>query len=101
MKNWKEISQGIQRLLSKHAGVLSHDTVDAVNHYIAHDEYEMAFEGLCIDLMQASASDVDWPRCIELARELGLHEETVFDANFWSKLQNQSADAPSGTGRNG
>lgn len=91
--NWNEIKLRIEHLLLEHTGCLSQDTVEAVGHYINHDEYEMAFEGLCIDLMLSSADSVDWAECLDVARELSLDKESVFDAEFWTKLKDRSSIA--------
>jgi len=85
-EDWSEIQNQIGAVLDKYADFLDVETVDAVRHYIDHDEYEMAFEGLCLDLLDQKVKDVDWPLCIALARRLGLDKESVFDPGFWGKL---------------
>lgn len=41
----------LRRLLDANKPNLDLKSIDAVLHYLDHDEYEMAFEGLFIDLM--------------------------------------------------
>ena len=83
---WERLRQDVQSVLDEHGDSLPAESVEAVRHYLEHDEYEIAFEGLCLDLMTAKSSGVDWTRCRELGRRLGLHEESVLDIDFWSKL---------------
>lgn len=60
-----------------------------VEHYYDHNEPEMAFEGLVIDLMNAGK----YPEGVnyEAWKELGLHyeldSESVFRSNFWTEFQ--------------
>lgn len=84
---WIEVANAIRLLLDKYSDQLSRDTVDGVNHYLNHDEYEMAFEGLCIGLMNGPAfSAQDRQRCQAMAKRLGLDRDSVFDSEFWQKL---------------
>lgn len=49
------------------------ESVAAVEHYLRHDEYEMALEGLCIDLLKLPhLSPAVVRRCIDLAHQVGL-----------------------------
>ena len=50
--NWKYIKEFIQRILKSVQLKLDKESVDSVNHYINHDEYEMAFEGLFLEIMK-------------------------------------------------
>src|SRR5690242_8302303 len=85
--NWTDTAAEIRRLLLAYTGTLPRDAVDAVEHYIAHDEYEMALEGLCLELMKLKDfSREDRESCRVLAKRLGLDQESVFDPEFWQKL---------------
>ena len=81
-----EVVTAIQGLMTTHAASLGESTVQGVSHYLEHDEYEMALEGLCIDLMDNSVVGVDWQRCIALATLLGLDKGTILDGDFWGRL---------------
>lgn len=83
---WEEIQNEIGALLKKHRSHLPHSTHEGVSHFLDHAEYEMALEGLCLDLMAYEIADVDWAQCRTLAERLGLDKESVFDPDFWSKL---------------
>jgi hypothetical protein len=78
----------IQELLNQNTSNLDFESNETVRHYISHDEYEMAFEGLFIDLMKLGA--VNWPEkpstYMELGEKLGLDHDSVFDGNFWENF---------------
>jgi len=65
--------------------ILSIEGVEAVSHYFKHDEFEMCFEGLIIELMSNNLypdrfNFAEWKN---LAVEYGLDENSVFDGFFW------------------
>ena len=68
--------------------ILPDNALDEVDHYFTHDEPAMAFEGLVMDLMEANVvpATFDFEEWCGLARDLGLEEDSVFDANFWMKF---------------
>jgi hypothetical protein len=85
--NWTDIAAEIRRLLDAYAAHLSLEARQGVEHYLSHDEYEMAFEGLGLELIKVDEVTLEDRRCCTwLARQLGLNTESVFDANFWQKL---------------
>lgn len=67
---------------------LDRESVDEVMHFYNHGEYEMALEGLVIELIKVHKS----PNCLNLdmLNELVLHYrlnvESVFDYYFWEKF---------------
>ncbi len=62
-------------------------TEKSVRHYINYDEYEMAFEGLFIELMSLNEKlNIDYSESYKIALLLKLNEETVFDANFLEEI---------------
>lgn len=83
-----EIKQELELLVNEYKQIFDSETYEAVMHYIMHDEYEMAFEGLFLEIMQCS----EWKGLksvlfyIKIGQFLGLENESVFDANFWHKL---------------
>lgn len=86
-KDWNEILREIKSILEIYREKLSSDAIDAVEHYLNHDEFEMGFEGLCLELLSISDFLPEHRlKCQELARTLGLDKESVFDAEFWKKL---------------
>lgn len=89
--NWTDVRAELRRLLLVYAGRLTQETVDAVEHYVEHDEYEIALEGLCLELMDLSEfTSEDREICKRLSMQLGLNRESVFDPGFWRKLNQES-----------
>src|SRR5688572_3411762 len=84
----KEANQMLARLLRENLGNLNAHSQKAIAHYIHHDEYEMAFEGIFIDLMEAGriSSDRNLEEYEQLGKKLNLDKESVFDGDFWDKF---------------
>ncbi len=73
-------------MLERYSQELDGESKKAVQHYILHDEYEMAFEGLCVELLKLEETKVDWDACLNIARQLGLDKDSVFDSELWTKI---------------
>ncbi len=86
---WLIAEKSIQTLLNKFTSLLDSESMDAVQYYIDRDEYEMAFEGLFIELMKAKAfiDKSEMELYLKLGQDLGLDEDSVFDSNFWNKFK--------------
>ena len=90
--NEKEFWQNAERillvLLNRYSIELDDDSRESVQHYLDHSEYEMAFEGLFIELMalKLETYDIEFNSYVELGKVLGLKEESIFDADFWMKF---------------
>lgn len=66
---------------------LDTDSIDAVNHYLEYGEYEMALEGLFIEIMKLGRKpEIDYQKVIHVGKTLDLDKESVFDGAFWFKL---------------
>ncbi|WDR87345.1 hypothetical protein [Burkholderia ambifaria] len=76
-------------LLEAYEGKLGQETVDAVRHFIDHDEYEMAYEGLFIDLMNIAfdPNEISVDIYRKIGEDLNLKEESVFEEGFWEKFE--------------
>jgi len=85
---WLKLDTDMYRLLEQCAADLPEESVSSVKHYIDHSEYEMAFEGLFLDLIAAGKMPIDVAPsfCRKLGRFLGLDSETVLDDEFWDKF---------------
>lgn len=86
---WLVVEKLLQGLLNKFVVLLDSESVDSIQHYLDHSEYEMAFEGLFIELMKANA-DMDrgeMETYFKLGQDLGLDEDSVFDGNFWEQFR--------------
>jgi hypothetical protein len=63
------------------------DAIAQIEHYMKHNEYEMAFEGLFIEFIRADLNTtMDWDRVLELGEFLNLDKESIFEPKFWEKL---------------
>jgi hypothetical protein len=90
MKNdiCKNIKEFIQLVLKLVESKLDNESIDYVNHYINHDEYEMAFEGLFLEIMKfEKIPEIDFLKSKEIGELLKLDEESVFDFDFWNKFK--------------
>ena len=86
---WTRVASDVQQLLDCTRDKLDQDSVDAVSGFLAVDEYEMALEGLLLDIMKAFPVPpvfVDWDRYQKLARTLQLDSDSVFDGYFWDRF---------------
>ncbi len=86
--DWENISKEIKKILSVCQLYLSQETIDAAMHYIHHDEYEMAAEGLLLDIMELNPIPdcLKKEDCMKLAIACGLNHEVVFCSDFWKKI---------------
>lgn len=64
-----------------------------LKYYCNHAEYEMAFEGLIIELISANKypQKFDATEWKKVAIAFGLKEESVFDSEIWNKFMNWCA----------
>ena len=78
----------IKKILDLCQSYLTQDTIDAVMHYVNHDEYEMAAEGLFIDIMKLDIvpPNLSKSMCFNLVTSLELDKEVVFEPDFWLKF---------------
>jgi hypothetical protein len=84
-----EIVAALKRMLANAASILPSDSIDAVRYYIEHDEYEIAFEGLMLDLYKRGSlpKGFDTQEATTIAVALHLNEDSVLDSEFWDKFQ--------------
>ena len=89
MKNidYKYVEEFVNSILEQLKNILDVDTVNFVQHYLNHDEYEMAFEGLFIEIMKLDKMPkIDFSKSKEIAEILMLDQDSVFDFEFWKKF---------------
>ena len=85
---WSSIENFIIEVLLKVRSTLSIEEINAVEHYLKHSEFEIAFEGLFIEIMKMKTpSIIDYKKSKEIAEVLRLNEESVFDSDFWIKFE--------------
>jgi|GEM_PF-1130205 len=86
---WNNIKKELVILLDIIRNHLDGDSIDAVEHYIKHDEFEIAFEGLFIEIMKMEkAPNLDYNIYLKLGKKLKLDEESVIDPFFWENFIN-------------
>lgn len=64
---------------------LDKESISEVMHFFNHDEYEMALEGLVIEMIKANKYPKNFSidKITELLIHYHLNIESVFDCNFW------------------
>lgn len=64
------------------------DVLEEVTHYFEHCEFEMAFEGLLIELTNVGRypKDFKYSEWLELAALYKLDKGFVFDEEIWRKF---------------
>ncbi|TBM16195.1 hypothetical protein EYY86_07760 [Hafnia paralvei] len=88
--NHSELYNSTVYLLNIYADILDPDTYSSVIHYLEHGEYEMACEGLFIDLIEANfqPQKIDIEYYLKILIKLNLNNESIFNADFWKYLNN-------------
>jgi hypothetical protein len=80
----------LRLVLAEYKNKLDSESISTIKHYLDHDEYEMAFEGLFLDLMKENTC-IDKKiliECISIGKELNIDQSSVFDSEFWTKFIN-------------
>lgn len=100
--DYNEVYESIVSLLEAYSDILDTDTYSAVTHYLEHGEYEMAYEGLFIDLIDAKfeIQKIDIKYYLTLGVKLNLDKESVFKGDFWKCLTNYIHKQESGNASN-
>jgi hypothetical protein len=78
----------IASLLESASLYVGPDTYTGVMHYLEHGEYELAYEGLFIDIMNSEFNiyNVDVESYLSLGLEFNMNNESVLDCHFWERL---------------
>lgn len=85
--DWYAVSDKIRAIIASNQKRLDAEKIAGIVHYLDVDEYEMALELLCLALMRISdATLLDLEAAAELAKQVGLDRESVFDDNFWANF---------------
>jgi hypothetical protein len=86
-KDWEFIKSSIEAILNSVSHKLERSLIEQVLHYIEHDEFEMAFEILFIELMNTKHLPLlDYKKSRQIGELLELDKETIFDPSFWEKF---------------
>lgn len=87
-EKWIYIKEFIENVSNEIKPQLTKSSIDSVSHYLRHDEYEMAFEILFLGIMDLKdISNIDFLESKKVGKLLKLHEESVFDFDFWNKFE--------------
>ncbi|MBP1967573.1 hypothetical protein [Paenibacillus aceris] len=80
----------LERYIEASKALLASEGIDEVLHYFRHDEYEMAYEGLLIELTNIGEYplNIDFLEWKELGEHYRLDKEFVFDSFIWEKFIN-------------
>lgn len=88
MENAQEIEDFILNTLQTVRAEFDDKSIDGIDHYVVHAEYEMAFEILFIEIMKLHKYPlIDLQKSREVGLLLKLNEESVFDPFFWDKFK--------------
>ncbi len=79
----------LENYIALSESLISEDGLQEVKHFFEHDEYEMAFEGLVIELMTINKypEQYNYEEWKNMALKFGLDKESVFDGEFWNKFE--------------
>ncbi len=90
-KIWEAIISDIESEINANRKVIPESRMSDIQHYLAHDEYGMAFEYLYLEIMEREDSrfELGSDRAVELAIffKLDNEDECMIDPEFWVKLQ--------------
>jgi len=83
-----DLEEEVRGCVEASADVLPSEGLRAVRHFLEHGEYEMAFEGLVLELIQNDATPAGFyaSKWLNVAEGLGLRAESVFVGDFWAQL---------------
>lgn len=81
------VEKFINQFLDANSCIIDDAAVKHVKHYLHHNENEMAFELLILEIMKQSAL-VHWDdeKVLKCALFLELDKESVYDDDFFKKL---------------
>jgi hypothetical protein len=80
----------LEKYINSSKELLSIEEIREVEHYFNHSEYEMAFEGLLIELTKLGMypKDFNFLEWKALGEHFNLDKESVFDESIWEKFLN-------------
>ena len=83
-----DINIQIKKIIHDSSKIISKDAIKEIKHFYEHGEYEMALEGLIIELMKSNVvpDNYNYTEWCELIQSIGLDEEPNFYGDFWVKF---------------
>jgi len=87
-ESWQAIIDYIRMVLLIVSDSIDNESVQIINYYLAHDEYEMSFEILFIEIMLLKQPPgIDFLTALDIGKKIRLDQESIFDSNFWNKFE--------------
>jgi len=90
-RDWNKLVNDIQSEINANRHIIPQDRINDIEHYLNHDEFSMAFEYLCLEIMERD--EAVFSLGIEKIKELALffdlddENECMVDGQFWPKLK--------------
>ena len=90
----KNSIEKLSRYIEVSKNIISSEAYLEISHFYNHGEYEMAFEGLIIELIQEAKypQDFESSEWENLGMEFGFDKESVFDYDIWNKFIKWSSE---------
>ncbi|WP_433958656.1 hypothetical protein [Cytobacillus horneckiae] len=84
----EESYKSLKYFISMSKKSLPIEALEAIMHYFEHDEFELCFEGLVIELINNQSyperfNFLEWKK---VALEYQLDKESAFDGYFWGRF---------------
>ncbi len=97
--DYAAISEFVETNLDRFAKVISEGDHARLRHFWRHGEYEMALEGLVLELigLDIQLSEAEYEVGLELVRSMGMDEHQSFDRKFWPKMLRGADQVAAGT----
>lgn len=88
LENFTIVSEVLFDYIKKYEKVLDPESIKEILFYIEHGEYEIAYEGFLLELMEAKIkhSICDQERILDIAKTIGLDEASILDPDIYDKV---------------
>jgi hypothetical protein len=88
MQDWDTTKSDIQYIFNIVKPSIESSGANEIQHYIDHDEFEIAFEILIMEMMELNDIPIlDYDKLLKLGYELNLDKESVYDPKFWETFK--------------
>lgn len=85
--DWSVTKEELSFLVNLLAGKIDKPSLIEIEHFIDHNEYEIAFELLFLEIFNKENLPVfDYKKAKNIALLLKLDQETVYDTDFWTNF---------------
>jgi hypothetical protein len=83
-ENRERVTGFISQYLERAGNTIDKKGVEQIIHYLEHNEYEIAFEGLLLEIIESKVVLQEFKDAKNIALELGLDKDSVLIQ--WSKF---------------